>query len=551
MVARPPLRHEKTHHTGQVVSSYRNNIMEYKNYKKVINVFPLYSRILAVLGAVLIVSGATLFVAPQTALALQDLGTLPIIQNSHDTSILYNNNGDSTLYLRVCAVPPPISVYDSKCYMGIYSSTSYQALYVGSGTMWSSQGFTWNLNSQMYLVETYTATDNTTGRYYHLYFVPFLNWDGNGANSGQVYFSPYSPPPPPSTDPLVGTTHIASTTPSNYQVVATSTSFYLGVSGEITPTDFTSTSKVKISYYNQSLAQAVVSPSVVTDTQEWNLATSGVFSFATTTDFSKKPLGVYLVTATISHDMFSIFGFSFWEVDDTVYSSQFDVSSSTTHAYYTNYDAISAYAHGSSGSPNDYGVMSPPQITTCNFNFLDASTSLSSAMQCLFIPSQTDLTKAGQNMYNNIFTLFPLGYLTRFISIVASTTPVEPPAMTYRFGSSSPAVLQSITAGDPISFNVFDHFDKVTQIRADDGTNKTIWDIVDPYFTVVVSLAVLLSMISDLIGFEIPHQTDEERMSKIDYDSMSDDEFKKRVKINDYSDESDEHFNNLKRNRLI
>jgi len=57
--------------------------------------------------------------------------------------------------------------------------------------------------------------------------------------------------------------------------------------------------------------------------------------------------------------------------------------------------------------------------------------------------------------------------------------------------------------GVNISFQVFDHFDVVEDIRANDGSGKNIYDIVDPYLRTVVALSVLFIIIHDLSFFNL------------------------------------------------
>jgi hypothetical protein len=348
-------------------------------------------------------------------------------------------------------------------------------------------------------------------------------------------------------DPLTGTTHVASTTPADLQNTATSTSYFWGVSGEITPDDYDSTAWVEMAYYNDTFAQAAVSPSVVTETQKWDLGTSGSFSFSTTTNFSNAHLGRYYMTTSIKKDRFTIFGFSFWSQTLASKYTTFYVSTSTAHITVTGWDSLVDMNNPANITAIEAG------ITTCDFSWGDlaSTTKISSFLTCLVVPDSHSLAITFNQFQNNVLTLAPWGYITRFVNILASTTPVEPPPLTYKFGSSSPAVLRTITASDPITFQVFDYMGSsspLLQIKADDGSNKNVWDIIDPFVTFLVTLGVLLVILGDIMGFEMPHaQTENERMKKIDYSKMSDKEFQKRVKI-EYVTEEEQRMQ--RRNRL-
>ncbi|MHB8660666.1 MAG: hypothetical protein ACYC75_01855 [Minisyncoccota bacterium] len=351
---------------------------------------------------------------------------------------------------------------------------------------------------------------------------------------------------PPSCD---GVSCIASTTPADLQNTATSTSYYFGTQGTIEASDIGSNMNVTMQYYNDTLAQAAVSPSVVTKyiTFPLTASTTENFSFSTTTDMSDAPLGRYYLTTTINKDEFSLFGFSFWSTAIARKVTTFYVSTTTAHIYVTGYDSLVDLSNPANITAIEAG------ITTCDFSWGDlaSTTKISSFLTCLVVPDSSSLAITFNQFQQNVLTLAPWGYITRFVNILASTTPVEPPPLTYRFGSSSPAVLQAYTASDPITFQVFDYMGSsspLLQIKADDGSNKNVWDIIDPFVTFLVTVGVLLVILGDIMGFSMPSgESENERMKKIDYSKMSDREFKKRVKI-EYVTEEEQRMQ--RRNRL-
>ncbi len=405
-----------------------------------------------------------------------------------------------------------------------------------------------------YINGTFTTNDGSYWIEFTKTGSPYTaDWTGtiyyqNLTRSGGVWYA--VAPPPVITDPLVGTTHIASTTPSDLENTATSTTYYFGTTGEIEGSDIGSNMNVTMQYYNDTLAQVVVSPSVVSHYIKFPLTatTTANFSFSTTTDMSSAPLGRYYLKTTINKDEFSFFGlFSFWSTAIYTKVTTFYVSTTTAHIYVTGYDAIADTSNPENITAIEAG------ITTCDFSWGDlaSTTKISTFLTCLVVPNSSSLSITFNQFQQNVLTLAPWGYITRFVNILASTTPVEPPPLTYKFGSSSPAVLQAYTASDPITFQVFDYMGSsspLLQIKADDGSNKNVWDIIDPFVTFLVTIGVLLVVLGDIMGFSMPSgESENERMKKIDYSKMSDKEFQKKVKI-EYVTEDEQRMQ--RRNRL-
>lgn len=311
------------------------------------------------------------------------------------------------------------------------------------------------------------------------------------------------------TDPYAGTTHIWQTTPADLAIVATSTSFTFGATGEVTPADYDSSSVVKIEWYNNTLYEGAY-PASFTAVHKisFPLSASGAFDVSTTTDMSTQALGLYTMTVSISHDKYDFFGISFWGVDDVKNTYSFNISASSTLATYSEWDKNIKLIETGSSDPANYGKGVSIISNGCDVPFFGmASTTVMSFARCLIFPSSIELSKMGSDFYKNVLTLFPFGYITRFVSILASTTPVSVPALSYKFGSSSPASLQAITANDAVTFNPFSSAyysssSPLMGIRADDGTNKNVWDIIDPWFQTIVTIGILLMMLDELLGFQ-------------------------------------------------
>jgi hypothetical protein len=324
-------------------------------------------------------------------------------------------------------------------------------------------------------------------------------------------------------------TTISTVTPHDLTIHATSTTFTFGATGYLYYTDLSSTTVLRITYYNNGLASIVASPSVVSHVIEFPITDVGFFSFSTTTSLTD-PLGVYYMKTEIldSSSPSTVFTyFSCWIIESycqgsiiTASSTEFDLSSTTSLAYYNNGDAITKWGNNGSEHPEDYGTTVSTGIEFCNINPFSEGGSLLTTIECLFKPTGNEVQTLWSDARDNVFSIFPLGYFTRFIVLIALPTPVEPPPLSYSFGSSSPTVLRAITASDPIYFQPWDRFDELESIRSDQGNNKNLWDIVDIYFTIAVSFATLVYILNRLIGLEIYDDRATDQTSITDHHSV-------------------------------
>jgi len=151
------------------------------------------------------------------------------------------------------------------------------------------------------------------------------------------------------------------------------------------------------------------------------------------------------------------------------------------------------------------------EISACKI----ATFSLGRCLQGLFIPEKDQLMNSwcsfqvgreyvagsgctgNDTLFGGVLNVWPLGYLTRFLDIIVYADPVMPPALSYTFGT---AVNGTGLTGESIEYQIYDHFDVLESIESDQGTNSNIWDIVMPYFTVVINLALFVAIFVKLIA---------------------------------------------------
>lgn len=341
-------------------------------------------------------------------------------------------------------------------------------------------------------------------------------------------------------------TRIISVDPYDGEVVSTSTPTMFGFTGYVASEDFDDDMYVQLNYKNNasvagSMAVSLfaiddsLNPGLEQGEYVYELPSSGFFSFSTTTTLDL--IGKYTMTVDIVDPGF--LGLSFF--GDTLVSTttSFTVATSTAFDYLQEDNVSAASALSEANAPNC--------DTVSLLNVKDY-------VYCLFVPTETDYALIFNSFYNGLLSKWPIGYVTRFVAVVTTETTLQPPPISYTFGSSSPAVLQGLS----YEMQLFDHFDEINSIRTDDGENLSIWQVIDKYFTPLVAVAVLFVIFFDLLSLEIDIGSfrtgrrfrKEGSDSVIKTGDMTDDEWNK-VKVNDYSNLSEEEWLNLKRNRLI
>lgn len=289
------------------------------------------------------------------------------------------------------------------------------------------------------------------------------------------------------------TTRFISVVPQNATTTATTTS--VGSHLYVNENDYDSDIYLRVMLENQSSVYCFAT-GVALDFQKCNQ--SGSFGLSRwTVDF---PLvsGDNDVSTTSPQLMLGR-----WTAKYVVYDPRFfgvwnDVLISTTTSFLvstsTSIDLVLQDVRASLASTSQDYFSSCNPIS--NWDFMKC---LSGATTFLFIPQSNDIQETVDSLYNDFLTRFPVGYITRFVSILRSTASTTPPAISYTFGSSSPQMLQGLT----YSIQIYDHFGELTTITSDDGENKNIWDIINPVIQVLVALGVLYVILDDLLGFGI------------------------------------------------
>jgi hypothetical protein len=312
-------------------------------------------------------------------------------------------------------------------------------------------------------------------------------------------------------------THFISLSPVPSSIVSSSSPVTVGADLYINPSDYNSDQYLNITFSNDTVEAIGGSVKDAWDSL-WGLGSTGGYASI------KIPLvsGLNSVSTTTNnfirdgrvHVKYQVVSPSFWNSlwfiggafqGDTLISTtttfivgektDFDIASDLSGAGVANTILFGTTTAGISTSTLEAITSSCAFWNPINFNIFGC-------FKGLILPSSEDFKSQIVSLRNDVFDFFPFGYLTRFLVIASNLAPIEPPELSYTFGSSSPSVLQ----GTIVSFQIYDYMGSsspIGEIRTDDGQNKSLWDIIDPPVTTLTSIMVLFVILDDLLGFGI------------------------------------------------
>jgi hypothetical protein len=314
-------------------------------------------------------------------------------------------------------------------------------------------------------------------------------------------------------------THISSVTPENNAVISTSTpsggivSFnatgYLNASS--TPNDFSGNSlgaRVKWSAY--SVTQAATSASVAgafspqgAGYTSYSDTLYGSASVDTSTSSPLMPYGRYnLTTSIVVPNQF--FGIVTWG-DTTLVST-------TTTFYLGTSTPLDNLFYGTDGSPDLGTALSGGIIATSSAALFAACSpnpltfSFGDCMSIIFVPDWTQLTQVFTSLRDGMLSVWPIGYVTRFITIASGNATTTLPSLVINFATAPPAIA-SITSSASLDLTPWNDLMGTTSMLSEatsTDSGRTFRQIVEPGWDIFVWVSFAILIIFELMG--IPSQ---------------------------------------------
>lgn len=391
----------------------------------------------------------------------------------------------------VIATSSVINALDLPAFVSPYNAT----------TTFQFSGVTLNSGSDYYL-----TIQGTGGTNNYAYFAFSGSGSGSGLWSTVYNFSPTATVTYTSYGflgelngdlPLVDTTtRFDFTIPSATSTPTVATSTTIGAQVYINPTDYVDDMYLEMSFFNQTYFGASA-PSVyetvygdkfikipiTASSTVLNLATSTVFTLLGDTN------AVYRISRPTTWWEAII---NFFTLSDTGYTTvletkfKFTVSAKTSLdlLYDQNLATLTAFTTGTSTPVTNCGI--------ATFNFADCAVSL-------IIPNAQTMKSDITNLRAMVLTHAPIGYVTRFVDILTSTSTAPLPIVTITFTPESPM------APYPTTFDMGDMFTGGASLLnsvTDPNTGKNAYEIFLPLVQAGVALAVLLTIISDILKIQ-------------------------------------------------
>jgi len=214
-------------------------------------------------------------------------------------------------------------------------------------------------------------------------------------------------------------THIETITPNDSSTIATSSSYTIGSTGAINSTDFNYKSKLKIHLENSAnsfkqcadVICAGIASNAVTRDFEYDLTTASPYSYSSTT--IGLPIGTYYMHTTIVTGNFCFLGICVTTKTLTASSTSFTIATTTK------VDKLKEDAKTYLQTLGNTGENTFQNCGIADFNLFTCGSDL---VTWAFVPTPDALDYFANTAHDNIITHFPLGYVTDFISILATST---------------------------------------------------------------------------------------------------------------------------------
>jgi len=264
----------------------------------------------------------------------------------------------------------------------------------------------------------------------------------------------------------------------------------------INPNDYSDDMYLLVKYVlNYDLQNTQVANKNVLYTELQDNSVSDMYNYFATTSSVLK-LGTYTLNIELRKSTWYYSTLDFLGLDSfldygVVMSTTTQFIASTTSVYddYVN-DVVSGV--------DNFFASSTINSDACNLT----SFSIKDCFSLIFAFQPALLAEPINELKEGFLSYVPFGYITRMAVILASSTPVDIPAIDYTFSTSSNSVLSSTLGGQRIYIAPFDDASTTLASITSDGANglpqKTFWQIFEPFYTTIIYLGLFLMMIRDL-----------------------------------------------------
>jgi len=295
-------------------------------------------------------------------------------------------------------------------------------------------------------------------------------------------------------------TRIDTVTPYNGQTLATSSTQTIGATGYLNTADLNEKSELDIrltqtgkAFFVGQCADVICSQASQTGalTFTYPLITASPFTYSSTT--GALPYGEYTMTSYIRTGDYCLFGFCLTQKTIVSTTTTFTLATSTAQdlAYHRTMNTINILGNVSSTTDFSDCAIATLNLLSCGGDLIAYA----------FIPTSDAITSNVQQLHDDVLVKFPIGYVTDFVSILASSTA----------SSTLPLIDATIPdgiagAGSHIHLDLAHSLDFVLNATTSSFNNssasstQTFYEITSGYWKIIVYLGAGFYIIARIIG---------------------------------------------------
>lgn len=220
--------------------------------------------------------------------------------------------------------------------------------------------------------------------------------------------------------------------------------------------------------------------------------TSGEFTFSTTTVLDE---GNYRVSAYLTRSYLGLN--DFWSGINTIsideQHNQFIVVASTTLGNLSQslFGEVNSLLNSTTTSTSTEALRASCVPWSGGF-------AVDYCLTYLFVPSSEQINSAMISLKDGILIRVPVGYVTRFISIISDSATTSLPTVSYTFATSSVLSMIGTISFDP--FGALNESGNILHSAISDQGGGTVWDILGLIVKIAVYLGLVLMIIHDVTG---------------------------------------------------
>lgn len=281
-------------------------------------------------------------------------------------------------------------------------------------------------------------------------------------------------------------TRIETVTPYDGETIATSSAATFGATGWVSEEDWEYGTVVELQYAPYSAYQAAVAtPDMVMTYVELEIAGYGAFSVSTTSSATvggEYYMGAAIKTPSWSNSLLNFFGYGQF--------ANFGVLTSTSTEFIAGYlTAYDIFVASTTESVENYLASSTVSMAACTEW---TSFALQDCLNLLFVPQTQPIAAALGAFKEEFLSYAPWGYITRFVTIMASPDIDDLP----EFSVTVPTDGEGGSMGFSMDMNeALAGAGDVLDSLEDPYSGTSVQDIMQPFVRLTLGLLVLLALI--------------------------------------------------------